>query len=489
MGNEYAEVQDTVNNTLAEHGKVMVIKAAKDHGIELVPGMAQLVEQSEKTHSIILPSEMNKLQGAFNLLKQYQEEETTRIYNRAYAHFFLNDFIITMQKLIPKYFGMLHVSRVDTQGQKASTDYIQIPVGYDAAGNTRTEKGYIGSITAPCWEGAIIDISPASLAIKAKMKFEKQVNAFLEEVETTIKSSSIVKGESVSVAVTRNGLIASPIKAKLNSKIVLSPDVDRIVNNLVIPSLRDKVKRSILFTGDFGTGKTETAIKVGLEGQRRYDRTFFYLENANTLGNLIPYIKNYQPCLVFCEDVDQISSGDRDSTMNTLLNQIDGNELKNVDCTFVFTTNNHDKIHPAMRRPGRIDQVVHFDYCTTESIAKIFELYAEGWEGAADVDYMKAAEACPPKLQGAMIAEIARQAMKYSEHLHGKVVSTDRFLDAISSMKHHIEFMRDDQKVDHSAENLLAHVLYKSMKKAFPQIDTGVSINEFTGSPYADLQG
>jgi len=126
MGNEYAEVQDTVNNTLAEHGKVMVIKAAKDHGIELVPGMAQLVEQSEKTHSIILPSEMNKLQGAFNLLKQYQEEETTRIYNRAYAHFFLNDFIITMQKLIPKYFGMLHVSRVDTQGQKASTDYIQI---------------------------------------------------------------------------------------------------------------------------------------------------------------------------------------------------------------------------------------------------------------------------------------------------------------------------------------------------------------------------
>jgi len=259
MANEYAEVQDMVNAHLSQHAAVEIVKKAKDHGIELVPGMAALVEMSNKTHAIILPEEMNKLQGAFNLLKQFNEEETTRVYNRAYTNFFLNDFIITMQLLIPKYFGMLHVSRVDTGGMPASTDYIQIPVGYDAEGNTRTEKGYIGSISAPCWENAIIDIAPGNLAIKAKMKFEKQVNTFLEDVEKTIKSRSIIKGESVSIAQTRTGLIASPIKAKTNTKIVLSEDVDRIINNLIIPFLRDKSKTSLLFTGDFGKIIAEVA--------------------------------------------------------------------------------------------------------------------------------------------------------------------------------------------------------------------------------------
>lgn len=488
MANEYAEVTDQVHAALADHGKVIVAKAAALHKMELVPGMAALVEQSNKTHAIILPAEMNKLQGAFNLIKQFQEEETTRVYNRSYTNFFINDFIITMQILIPKYFGMLHVSRVNTGGSPAATDYIQIPVGFDAAGNTRTEKGYIGSVTAPCWEGAIMDIGIGNLAIKSKMKFEKEVNAFLEEVERSIRVGSIVKGESVSISQTRSGLMTTPIKAKTNTKIVLAEDVDRIINNLIIPSMRDKSKTSLLFTGDFGTGKTETAIKVGMEAQRRYDRTFFYLQNAELFPALIPYIKNYQPCVVFCEDVDQISGGDRDSAMNNLLNQMDGNELKNVDCTFVFTTNNHDKIHPSMRRPGRIDQVVHFDYCTVESIAKIFELYAEGVEGAVDVDYMAAAKACPEKLQGAVVAEISRRAMKFTEHLYNGVVSTDRFLDAIASMKHHIDFMRDDQKVDHSAETMISHLMYKAMKKAFPKIDTQHDIQEFTGSPFADLQ-
>jgi ATP-dependent 26S proteasome regulatory subunit len=171
--------------------------------------------------------------------------------------------------------------------------------------------------------------------------------------------------------------------------------------------------------------------------------------------------------------------------MNNLLNQLDGNELKGVNCTFIFTTNNHDKIHPAMRRPGRIDQVVHFDYCTVEQISKIFEVYAEGMEGAADVDYKKAAEGCPEKLQGAVVAEISRRAVGYAKNFYESVISTDRFLDAIASMDHHIKFMREDQKKDHTAEHLLGHLMYKSMKKAFPMM--GNDRADWRDSPYEGL--
>lgn len=235
------------------------------------------------------------------------------------------------------------------------------------------------------------------------------------------------------------------------------------------------------------TGKTETALKVGIAAQRKYGRTFFYLHNSDLFNTLIPYIKNYQGAIAFIEDIDQISSGDRDTKMNDLLNLLDGNELKNIDCTFIFTTNNHDKIHPAMRRPGRIDQVVHFDYCTEETVAKIFELWAEGMPGADQVDYAHAAAQAPKALQGAVVAEISRRAVQYAEHLYEGVMSTDRFLDAIASMRHHIEFMRKDQHKDHTMEHLLGHVVYKAMKKAFPNIETNDQIENFTASPFVGL--
>lgn len=136
--------------------------------------------------------------------------------------------------------------------------------------------------------------------------------------------------------------------------------------------------------------------------------------------------------------------------MNDLLNKMDGSELKYVDCVFIFTTNNHRNIHPAMRRPGRIDQVVHFDYCNKESIIKIYQLYAEGMEGCRKVDYELVAAATPDKIQGAIVAEIAKRAVKYATQLHKGHISSDTFIDAIASLKHHIEFMREDQEKDDS---------------------------------------
>lgn len=485
-------LQDRANGFMIKEATAELMTTAKNYDIKLDPGDKTGSVTSPDTLKIVLPSAMNKLQGALNLIQQYAEEETPRTYNRQYPNLFINDFMAVMGDLIPKYFGMLHVSPVNTSLNPTKPNYIQFPIGFKEDGSIRTQKGYIGSITAPVWENAILDIAPNAIAIRAKLKFEASVNNFLEDVEAAIKENSIVIGNAVEINLTPSGaLMAAPIRAKINHGIVLDDKTERVINNLIIPTLREKSKTSLLFTGDFGTGKTETAIRVGLEGRRKFGRTFFYLENSSKFAHLIPYIKNYQPCTVFVEDVDQISSGDRDSSMNNLLNSLDGNELKNVDCTFIFTTNEPDKIHPAMRRPGRIDQVVHFGYCNVEMIAKIFENHAAGMKGAEDVDFAVAAKDCPEGLQGAIVAEIARRAVKYSNNLYEGVISTDRFQDAIASMENHIKFMRDTQKVDHSLENLMGHVMYKSLKKAFPKIDTASPVDYesyFKESPYEGLQ-
>lgn len=481
-------LQERANQFMIKEAKVELKEALHSYpGMKLEEGQRMEVAHSNDTRKVILPLGLNKLQAAFNLIKQFQEEETLRTYNRMYENFFINDFLAAMQIMIPKFFGMLHVSNYDTNGRPASQDYIQFPKGFDARGNVVTEKGYIGSIKAPVWEDAIIDIlPPGQIAIRAKMKFEADVNNFLEEVERAIKENSIVRGTSVSIEVVKGGLMAKPIHAKENKKIVLSEDVRRMINNLIIPSMKEKSKTSLLFTGDFGTGKTETALRVGIEGQKRFGRTFFYLDNADLFPPLIPFIKNYQGAIVFIEDIDQIAAGDRDTKMNDLLNQLDGNELKNVNCTFIFTTNNHDNIHPAMRRPGRIDQIVHFDYCDVDMISEIFELHAVGMKGAESVDYMKAAKNCPEKLQGAVVAEISRRAVRYANNLYDGEISTERFMDAIASMRYHIEFMRRDQKKDHSMENVLGQLFYGAIKKAFPNVDQ-TGFDAFENSPYQGL--
>lgn len=477
-------LQDRVNGIMLKEVKKDYSEVAAEHDFKADKSDGTPTVSQENLLKVVLPKTMNKLQGAHNLIKQFEEEETYRVYNRSYQNFFINDFMIAMQVMIKKYFGMIHVSQRDTEGRKAGNDYIQIPIKYDEEGRLVSEQGYIGSIKAPCWEDAVLDIFPGSIAVNAKLKYESQVNRFLEEVLEYIQKYSVVKGTAVKIVQTRGGLLSEPINPRENKTIVLNNETQRVIDNLIIPSLADHSKTSILMTGDFGTGKTETAIKVGVQGQQKFGRTFFYLHNAGLFGQLIPYLKNYAAATVFVEDVDQISGGDRDSGMNDLLNQLDGNELKNVNCTFIFTTNNHKKIHPAMRRPGRIDQVVHFDYCDKESIAKIFEIYAKGMEGADTVDYAAAAAKAPENLQGAVVAEIARRAKKYSEKLYNGIISTDRFLDAIASMRHHIEFMRESQEKDFTAENLLGHIVFKAMTKAFPNL---VDDDSFAGSKYQEL--
>lgn len=493
MGQNGNGLIDRANQIMLEEVKEEISKEAKKHQIKLDDKNIIPSEEYSHTRKILIPKEMNKLQAAHNLAKQFQEEEILRNFNRVYENVFINDFLIAIEKLVIKYFGMLHVSRYNTAGNPVGENYIQFQVGFDSKGEVKTEKGYIGSVKCPVWEDAIMDIKlPSTLIVRAKAKFEKSVNEFLAEVEHTMREASVVRGTSVSIQETNGGLMTTPQLVIENNKIVLSDKVERIINNLIIPGLRNKGKVSLLFTGDFGTGKTETALRVGDTGRRRYGRTFFYLKNASMFGQLIPYIKNYQPAIVFCEDVDQISAGDRDSAMNDLLNQLDGNELKNINCTFIFTTNSQDKIHPAMRRPGRIDQIVHFDYCTEEAVAKIFKLWAEGKRGSDDVDYEAAAKDCPPKLQGAVVAEIAKRAIQYADNMYDGEISTERFKDAIASMTHHIEFMKEDQQKDHTMENLMGHVFYKAMKQAFPAIGTGViaggaPLPDFADQPYKGL--
>ena len=250
------KLQDRVNQFMIKEVTSEMIEVMTEAGFQPDPKDGTETVSAENLHKVVIPTTMNKLQASHNLLKQFKEEETLRDYNRKYEHFFLNDFMLAMNTMIKKYFGMLHVSPMNTEGKRAANDYIQIPVRYNELGELISENGYVGSIKAPCWEDAILDIYPNYIIVRAKLKFEGQVNGFLSEVEDYIKYNSVVTDSSVTIEANRNGsLSVKPINPKMNKTIVLDSEVERVVNNLIIPSLADRSKTSLLFTGDFGTFK------------------------------------------------------------------------------------------------------------------------------------------------------------------------------------------------------------------------------------------
>lgn len=304
MSGKLEQLNDLVNNYSADIVQEELVDTMGKHKFKPKKDDSTETEFMEVT-KIILPGGMNKLQGAYNLLKQFREEETLRNYNRKYSGFFMNDFMVAMNAMTKKYFGQLHVSKRNTEGDPASNDYIQIPVGFDSTGKLKTVQGYVGSILAPVWEDAIIDIDPRGLlTVRAKLKYEKEVNKFLGEIEDYIKKNSVVRAGCFKPEQVRGGLIAQPINPKINNRIVLDKKTERVVANILIPSLKNKRKSSLLLVGDFGTGKTETAIRIGVTAAKDFGRTFFYLHNADLFGELIPYIKNYQNPgpVIFTED-------------------------------------------------------------------------------------------------------------------------------------------------------------------------------------------
>lgn len=418
-------------------------------------------------NKIQVPSSMNKLQGAMNLIREYRNEETIKDFNRNYPNRFFNDFVSTVNKIAKAEFGSIIMSPYCTAGLPADNIDLLLPLKYEG-NNLINETAFFGSLVVSAWDNAILDINPTSISIQAKVKYTPEINAFLAKVERELTKQSIVQGQAVEISIRaiKGTIVAEtkPVRVKINPGIFLEETVERIVGNLIIPSLNEGKKKAILFTGDFGTGKTETAVRVGVEGQRRFNRTFFYLKNASQFKILLPFLRNYQKSIVFTEDIDQVVDGERDEDLNEILNSIDGAELKGTDIVFLFTTNNHDKINPAMRRPGRIDEVIHFDYCDLTMVESIYKHQLAHLAGAEVIDWAEAARYTPEKLQGAIVSEIAQRTLKYAVQLHNGTVTTEVLKDSIASMKQHIDFMRKPQETDNTLETALS-VVGKSLNR------------------------
>jgi len=466
----------TVDNVMADAG----LEFMKELFSDVKPsGYKKFNSQGENdpTHydgqTVQLPQDMSYLQGADQLIAYHQFSEALTTVTQPFQGYFINDFLLTVTDILTKTVGKLIESTRDYEGDNCQNQYVQIPLRYEN-GKLVEEQAFLGSIKVQAWGDAIMTIQVGFIGISVKNKYKKHAEMFLKFIGERLRERKVMEGQALEIQVQKNGIMAIPIQLKEAKNIVLANRVESTLTNLIFPYIHKRNSRSqkAMFYGPFGTGKTETAIRAGVESVNA-GRTFFYLKNSAQLKPLIEYLPNYQFSTVFAEDLDQVASGDRDSGMNDLLNTIDGQQLKNCDVFLIFTSNNVDSINPAFRRSGRIDFLLKFDYCDKESIIKIFELNLSKLKGFDKVDTDVLAERMPSPISGSEVTAFCNRLITVTKFLDTDL--TTELIDVnIGQLVEHNAFIHSEQVKPEGVDFHLGKALHGALAQTLPGL-----VNEY----------
>jgi len=135
--------------------------------------------------------------------------------------------------------------------------------------------------------------------------------------------------------------------------------------------------RGCLLFGPPGCGKTLIAKAIASECSANFISikgpellTSYFGESEANIRELFDKARGAAPCIIFFDELDAIArargaaygdgGGAGDRVMNALLTEMDGiNESKQI--FFIAASNRPDIIDPAIKRPGRLDQMIFID--------------------------------------------------------------------------------------------------------------------------------
>lgn len=441
--------------------------------MEALTGVSTLSKNTTVRHAgseIVLPiingTPMSSKEGIYWLKKRMEEDETdVSIYEEIQGA--VLDSAVALNKAIIEIYGYTNGETIDmgffgkippaTIGVPVSdTETVQVPWGRMSIQGI---EGYIQvSINDTGSQPTLI------VAGQVKKKHRENVSVIVRRAQEIVRQKSIYRGKAVKLSFDwfRDGNDFDPMRHApqfLNLTGVSEDDLmfsDEVINALNVglfapieqaQACRDNgipLKRGILLSGQYGTGKTMTAYVSALKAVRN-DWTFIYLDSVEDLREGLEFAAKYAPAVVFAEDLDRLISGKRSMAMDDVLNILDGIDTKGKDIVTVFTTNHIENINPAMLRMGRLDTLVEVLPPDAKTVERLVNLYARDLmeEGADLKSIGHALEGNIP----AFIRETVERAKLAAIHrigsgdIKGKVRQED-LLAAADAMKNHAAMLK-----------------------------------------------
>jgi cell division protease FtsH len=204
-------------------------------------------------------------------------------------------------------------------------------------------------------------------------------------------------------------------------------------------SLGARIPKGVLLYGPPGTGKTLLARAVAGEAGVPFFSIsgsdfveMFVGVGASRVRDLFEQAKQNSPCIIFMDEIDAVGRhrgaglggghDEREQTLNQLLVEMDGFELKD-NIILIAATNRPDILDPALLRPGRFDRQIVVDRPDRAGREQILKVHSKGKPIAKEID-LAAIAGQTPGFTGADLANLVNEAALLTAR-HGKKTITE----------------------------------------------------------------
>jgi cell division protease FtsH len=211
-------------------------------------------------------------------------------------------------------------------------------------------------------------------------------------------------------------------------------------------ALGARIPKGVLLYGPPGTGKTLLARAVAGEAGVPFFSIsgsdfveMFVGVGASRVRDLFEQAKQAAPCIVFMDEIDAVGRhrgaglggghDEREQTLNQLLVEMDGFELKD-NIILIAATNRPDILDPALLRPGRFDRQIVVDRPDRTGRKKILEVHAKGKpiDGEVDLDTLAAGT---PGFTGADLANLVNEAALLAARRGRKTIGQEELEEGV----------------------------------------------------------
>jgi cell division protease FtsH len=211
-------------------------------------------------------------------------------------------------------------------------------------------------------------------------------------------------------------------------------------------ALGARIPKGVLLYGPPGTGKTLLARAVAGEAGVPFFSIsgsdfveMFVGVGASRVRDLFEQAKQAAPCIVFMDEIDAVGRhrgaglggghDEREQTLNQLLVEMDGFELKD-NIILIAATNRPDILDPALLRPGRFDRQIVVDRPDRSGRKRILEVHSKGKPLDPQID-LETLAAGTPGFTGADLANLINEAALLAARRGKKVIEQEELEEGV----------------------------------------------------------
>lgn len=363
------------------------------------------------------------------------------------------DCAVAVYRAMQDIYGVVISESIQTFFGEIRPDFLTVKTG---PGDEESVQVPIGQVSLPGVTRPIqVQIHPLGVYITGTVR--KRDRAILVQIAAKaremLRSQSVYKTKAIRFGVDELGNLQLNVQPEFialdhvsEADMLHNPETESLIKTAIFSPLKNTaacrkhripLKRGVLLSGRYGTGKSLTA-RVTAKVANDNGWTFIMLDRAQGLKAAIEFAKNYQPCVIFAEDIDRAADRAKES-VNDLVNMLDGLITKDMEMMVVLTTNHLENIDQSLLRPGRFDAVISILPPDGPTAEKVIRMYARELLHR-DVDLSSLHDLIAGNIPAMLreVVERAKLAMLTEDRDH---LSIEDLRVSALGMKHHMDLL------------------------------------------------